>query len=345
MTVIDIYARRDHGCEQPPPVVPKTPADAGAEEVLWVDPRELIIREETRRREQLIADLTEHGVRIIDRPQELGGGKVRMLSELRASPDTEPGTELTADEHAGCPGHAAFVSERCWGPVAERVAVVWVCTDFSAHGHAERYTALGVTSSARIAGPLTDEQKAERREVIANNKAWDSATTVRRDWMRTLFARSTPPKDAARWIARILAQGGYDVRKAMELDHPLAIELLGLTATHRGYARTEHHVIATAAAQASPGRATMITVAMLLAAVEAGIDRHTWRRPSPEQLAYFQQLRGWGYLLSDVEMLVLAAEEPDRNSSDTAAEDPDRAANLDDQDSSAAQGGGQDTAA
>ena len=220
-----------------------------------------------------------------------------------------------------------------------------MCTDFSAHGHAERYTALGVTSSARIAGPLTDEQKAERREVITNNKAWDSATTVRRDWMRTLFARSTPPKDAARWIARILAQGGYDVRKAMELDHPLAIELLGLTATHRGYARTEHHVIATAAAQASPGRATMITVAMLLAAVEAGIDRHTWRRPSPEQLAYFQQLRGWGYLLSDVEMLVLAAEEPDRNSSDTAAEDPDRAANLDDQDSSAAQGGGQDTAA
>jgi hypothetical protein len=110
MTVIDIYARRDHGCEQPPPVVPETPADAGAEEVLWVDPRELIIREETRRREQLIADLTEHGVRIIDRPQELGGGKVRMLSELRASSDTEPGTELTADEHAGCPGHAAFVS-------------------------------------------------------------------------------------------------------------------------------------------------------------------------------------------------------------------------------------------
>jgi ParB family chromosome partitioning protein len=87
-------------------------------------------REETRHREQLIADLTDRGVRIIDRPQELVGGKVRRLSELRASPDTEPGTELTAGEHAGCPGHAAFVSERCWGPVAERVAVVWVCTDF-----------------------------------------------------------------------------------------------------------------------------------------------------------------------------------------------------------------------
>ena len=87
-------------------------------------------REETRRRAQLTATLTDQGVRIIDRPQDLFGGKIRQLSELRASPDTEPGTELTAQAHAGCPGHAAFLSERSWGPVAERVAAVWVCTDF-----------------------------------------------------------------------------------------------------------------------------------------------------------------------------------------------------------------------
>jgi ParB family chromosome partitioning protein len=302
-------------------------------------------REETRRRAQLTATLTDQGVRILDRPQDLFGGKIRQLSELRASPDTEPGTELTAQAHAGCPGHAAFLSERSWGPVAERVAAVWVCTDFQTHGHAERYTALGVSSNGRVTGAMTEEQKAERREVIANNKAWDSATTVRRDWLRSFLARQSAPKDAARWIVQTLAQGGYDVRKAMEFHHPLAVELLGLKSSNRVYARAERHVIATAAAKASPGRANMLTVAMLLAALEAGTDRHTWRRPTEEQIAYFHQLRSWGYALSDVEMLVLAAGQPDVDESDTPAEDADRTGHPESDGSAAAEGCPQDTAA
>jgi ParB family transcriptional regulator, chromosome partitioning protein len=270
----------------------------------------------------------------------LFGGKTRQLSELRANPDTEPGTELTARDHTACPGHAAFLSERSWGPVAERVAAVWVCTDFQSYGHAERYTALGVSTNGRVTGAMTEEQKAQRREVIANNKAWDSATTVRRDWLRSFLARQSAPKDAVRWIAQTLAQGGYDVRKALEFHHPLAVELLGLKPTGRVYARAERHVIAAAA---SPGRASMLTVAMLLAALEAGTDRHTWRRPTDDQIAYFQQLRSWGYALSDVEMLVLAAEGPDQDRSGTAAVDPDQAAHLEGEGSVATDG--QDTAA
>jgi ParB family chromosome partitioning protein len=57
----------------------------------------------------------------------------------------------------------------------ERIVPVWVCTDFPGHGHAERYTAPGVTTTGRVSGPMSEQQKAERREVIAYNKAWDSA--------------------------------------------------------------------------------------------------------------------------------------------------------------------------
>lgn len=302
-------------------------------------------REETRRREELTATLTAQGVPIIDRPADLFGGKARQLSELRASPHTEPGTELTAADHTGCPGHSAFLSERSWGPVAERIRPIWVCTDFQAHGHAERHTAPGVTTNGRVAGPMTEEQKAQRREVIANNKAWDSATTVRRDWLRTFFARSTAPKDAARWITTTLAQGGYDLRKAMEFHHPLALELLGLTCTSRVSLRREGHAIAAAAATASPGRASVLAVAMLLSALEAGTDRYTWRRPTEEQVAYFQQLRDWGYSLSDVEMLVLSTSGPDPAGSDALAEHTDRAADLAGEDSAATDGTGQDAAA
>src|SRR3546814_3964790 len=42
---------------------------------------------------------------------------------------------------------------------------------------------------ASAAGPMTDEQKAERRTLIANNKAWDSAQVVRREWLTTLLSR------------------------------------------------------------------------------------------------------------------------------------------------------------
>ena len=131
----------------------------------------------------------------------------------------------------------------------------------------------------------------------------------------------------------------------MEFHHPLAVELLGLKSSNRVYARAERHVIAAAAVKASPGRANMLTVAMLLAALEAGTDRHTWRRPTEEQIAYFHQLRSWGYAFSDVEMLVLAAGQPDLDESDTPAEDADRAGHPESDGSAAAEGCPQDTAA
>jgi len=287
-------------------------------------------REETRLRAELTAELTEQGVTVIDRPDTLFGGTVRRLSELRATPYTTPGTELTVEEHAGCPGHAAFIEDRrgSWRPPTERVAAVWVCTDFVGHGHAERHTAPGVTTTAKVTGPMTEQQKAARREIVANNKAWDSATTVRRAWLTTFLARKSAPADAARWIAETLAGGGHDVRKAMESDHSVALELLGLP-PHRGsaagYRRTQTHAIATAAAQASPGRATTLTVAMLLGALEQGLDRHAWRSPTSDQVAYFGQLQRWNYPLSDVEMLVLTptgTAEPNPLEAESGSGDP-----------------------
>jgi hypothetical protein len=69
MTVIDIHARRDHGCEQQPPVLTETPADAGPEEARWVDPRELIIGDNVSLEAALdkgfVADIAERGVRQI----------------------------------------------------------------------------------------------------------------------------------------------------------------------------------------------------------------------------------------------------------------------------------------
>jgi ParB family chromosome partitioning protein len=224
------------------------------------------------------------------------------------------GVRLTPARHAKCAGHAAYVNYRGWLKPEDRVSVHFVCTAFEEHGHAEVYAQDGkpvravssTGSSAR--GPMTEEQKAERRTVIRNGKAWDSATKVRLAWLKTFAARKTPPKDAAVWITLMIAQGSHDMREAMAGDHQLAVNLLGLAAKsdRTRYDRRSTHPIADAAAKATPARASMLTLVMLLAALEERTDRRrTWERPSREAVAYFSKIKEWGYALSPVEELAL----------------------------------------
>jgi ParB family chromosome partitioning protein len=178
---------------------------------------------------------------------------------------------------------------------------------------------------------MSEAEKAERRRVIGNNKDWDSATTVRREWLRTAFlARKTAPKDAARFIATTLGRGGHDVRKAMESGHATARELLGMD-LDAVVAYGAPNPIAVAAEAASPARATMLALAVLLGAAEHGTGRHSWRNPSAETRAYFTALRGWGYPLSPVAQLVLT---PDTATTD--AESSIDAASGENQDGAAA---------
>src|SRR3546814_20150824 len=75
---------------------------------------------------------------------------------------------------------------------------------------------------------MTDEQKAERRTLIANNKAWASAQVVRREWLTTLLSRKTLPKDTAAVIATGLTVHRQAVSLATRDGNTLAHELPGL---------------------------------------------------------------------------------------------------------------------
>lgn len=43
--------------------------------------------------------------------------------------------------------------------------------------------------------------RVERRDVIESNKEWDSATTVRRTWLRGYLTRKSAPKGTASFLA------------------------------------------------------------------------------------------------------------------------------------------------
>jgi ParB family chromosome partitioning protein len=83
----------------------------------------------------------------------------------------------------------------------------------------ERYNGGGTQAQK---GPMTEEQKAERKTLIANNKAMESATKVRREFVKTLLARKQAPKGWQYVTVHAITHhsetaSGYDGKVAAEM--------------------------------------------------------------------------------------------------------------------------------
>lgn len=258
------------------------------------------------------ADLTTQGVAVIDEPERGEGSTARALHHLCATSD-QARTALTEETHAACPGRVAWLRLDYW---SREVKTTHGCADPAAHGHAERFTDTGASGSGQAGGPMTAEQKAERRTLIANNKAWRSAETVRRDWLTTFAARKTAPKDAATFLAAALA------RRTSPDDDALRLARTLLTLDQPTDWR-QPDPLTDAIAKASPARAQHIALVLILATIEHRTGVHTWRNPSPESRAYFTALATWCYGLSDVEYVVITEPQPPAVVADTDAEPDD----------------------
>ncbi|BBG05810.1 MULTISPECIES: ParB/RepB/Spo0J family partition protein [Pseudonocardia] len=265
-----------------------------------------------------VAELTQAGVTVIDRDDDRYAAATG-LAWLRPSADDPEGTGIEEDTHQDCPGHAAeIVTFRRYGE-GHQARVNWLCLDPTAHGHAPLRESMRTrTGAAGGSASESDEERAareardkeaariERRRVIANNKAWASAETVRREWLAELLAKKSAPKGAAVYVAAELGQGAHALRKAMESGNSLACELLGLAAPDGGgYYSGRVNPLAEAARATSTARATMLSLAFVLGAYEAGTHQGNWRNADPATQRYLSQLRDWGYTLCEVEQLAL----------------------------------------
>lgn len=144
-------------------------------------------RDEARDLAQFSAALTEQGITVIERPA-WDNKTVKALDRLE-----HDGQRLTPETHAACPGHAAYVDldwewaddedEDEQGEQRRRVLQEqYVCTDWAGHGHTDRWASS--TPARKKAAEMSEQEReaaaAQRRDVIASNKAWDSAEPVRR---------------------------------------------------------------------------------------------------------------------------------------------------------------------
>ncbi|ALJ21417.1 ParB/RepB/Spo0J family partition protein [Microbacterium sp. No. 7] len=240
-----------------------------------------------RAREATEQDLAAKGFTILDREPGYQDTSHTRITELVDS----DGNLVTAEQIAGLDGAAALV--RVY--YGDDVHVTYFLADPKAHGFAPRF------GGGSQSGPMTDDEKAERREVIASNKAWDAAQTVRREWLTQFLGRRTLPKDAPRVIATALATDRTVVAKGLEGGNKLAHDLLGVAQDSAwgadrlaGFAHTH------------PAKAVHVTLAIVLGGLEASTGRHSWRNPNRGTAGYLTTLEAWGYTLSDVEQIIIA---------------------------------------
>jgi ParB family chromosome partitioning protein len=125
--------------------------------------------------------------------------------------------------------------------------------------------------------------------VLANNKAWRSAETVRREWLVNFCARKTPPKGSVRFVTESLMRADRGLVAAFDRRNTWAGNLLGDSLALND--------------ATSDNRAQVVTLALVLAAYEADTGTHSWRNPDFVTGRYLQFLAAHGYELSEVERL------------------------------------------
>ena len=101
--------------------------------------------------------------------------------------------------------------------------------------------------------------------MLANNKAWRSAETVRRKWLAALLTRKTAPKGAIAFVAGSLAECDHDMRQSLERSHLLAQQVFGSPAG----------TLAGTSGDMTEGRAQVVVLGLVLAAYEHGTGTHS----------------------------------------------------------------------
>jgi ParB family chromosome partitioning protein len=209
--------------------------------------------------------------------------------------------------------HAESVNE-----TLEYVATEYYCLDPEAAGLTpdERFTRFsgmgtggdvptGGDAGATVNDLATQQEKRERRKVLALNKAGDAAQTVRREFVKNMLSRKTPPKGAAVFVARMLAADGY-LLSNFKADETIA-DLLDIGPTVRAG-------IDELIDNATDGRAQVITLGLVLGALEGRTPKHAWRNDFSHFVGpkdYLRFLADNGYTLSTVEQVIVGDKKAD----------------------------------
>jgi len=233
--------------------------------------------------QKAIAGHVAQGLRVVD-------GEIpdttRRLTALTPSHDDT--SSLTAEAHAQCPGHAAYVTGFSDG----HATTTYVCVDFADHGHHDHYTGTSTGTQAPALTP--DQQKAARKRVLANNGKWRAALVVRRRHL-DLMAHwgSLPAGLTAKQINMITLTARHIARdrlgKALTRGNTYSRSLLpALDRQRTQFAKdTGMRYISRLSADKLAIADLVDTLAALEQHYDQGYTVKTWFKPSVEDRFYF----------------------------------------------------------
>jgi ParB family chromosome partitioning protein len=216
---------------------------------------------------------------------------------------------LREDEHAGCPGHAAYVEDVL---LYDKAKIVFVCTDYAAHGHLLREGFKSEATRSR------EWKAAENKRAAANNKLWKKAKADRRKWLEKTFFKGWRSRDEKslparlqNWLALAEVQASHNQAEAAP-KHSYACTLLGLDQS-MGSVRSDYPIaVHLRKKTTSTAQATLIRLAMVLGACESHYNAGytstadgSWRKPSEDTRFYFDLLAFLGYPAEHIEKVVL----------------------------------------
>lgn len=184
----------------------------------------------------------------------------------------------------------------------------WYMKTPTAHGYHVHITATTPTTAATGDDEAAKEAaSAERKRVIANNKAWPAATTVRREWIAELLQRKKLPNDVAAFAAASLAHA-HPLQSGDDGLH-YAAELAGIQ--HGSSYYNNGFTTALDAGNPTPDR---ILLALAIARTEHHLTpKDTWRYTDHRGTTlarYLTALTAWGYNLSDIETEIVEQHTP-----------------------------------
>ena len=188
-----------------------------------------------------------------------------------------------------------------------RFVPVWICTDPAAAGLRSAYDCPSPASGGSADEVSVEDRSEKRREVIANNKAWRSAETVRREWLAHFVTRKSVPGGAEALICEAVLTGQYSLTKAMSDSHRMLRTLLGEPEPD-GFLAATQACTRLAADATSAKAATVRVLAAVLAAWEASTSVHPWRNPTAWDARIMTALAGWSYQPSDVGQLLVGTD-------------------------------------
>jgi ParB family chromosome partitioning protein len=289
-------------------------------------------RARAKLKEETAAALHADGWAVIPVPKH--GSRTSQIEYLKHG-----SKNLTPGLHKKCPGRAVFLTEDFdWPDTEEGRAArekfvysarvfswrpVEVCRDPDQYGHKSRYgeTLSGSAKPKPVAEMDEEEQRVfreRRRDTINSNKAWDSAVPVRHAWLKDKFlTRKAAPKSAAGFVAAALASSTHGSHVTTELENRsrLLCRLLGIE--DPGYGKEWTSELQKLVAAATPDRAQVLTLGMMLCAFEAGTSRESWRTINEGTVRYLRFIESEGYVLSDVERRACGEDLGTDNAGDT----------------------------